>query len=213
METDKLKSLIPGEVEIEINPTHSARISIKVAHDIDKVGLQRAASAMLRSFGLNGGRENFKDTPKRIMQMWSDWLAPQTLDLPVFTTPSTSSGMVLLRNHSAVTVCPHHLLPVEVTVDVGYLPQNHVVGISKLPRFVNAVCGSFMLQEHISEFIAQTLDCLLQPKGVVCRVRGTHGCMHLRGVRSTGDILTTTCTGVFLTDDKARNEFVQSVER
>jgi len=208
-EKNGLALLIPGSVSIEIQERVEAHIKVSLSHGIDEIALRRAVGMMLRAFGVNGRDVNFKETPRRVTALWKEWLKSRELALPVF--PTRGKGMVTLRNHRAITVCPHHLLPVELRADVAYIPQGHVVGISKLARVVNLVAGSFMLQEHISEFVVQLLDTLLLPKGVLVRVIGQHGCMRLRGVYSEGDIVTTNMSGVYLTDEKARSEVFNSL--
>lgn len=211
MANDKtgLAKLIPGAVSVEIQETLKARITVKLTHEVDLAKLRRGVSTMLQSMGLDGGEPNFKDTPRRVTNLWNEWLKPQSLELPVF--PDAGGGMVTLIDHQAVTVCPHHLLPVTIRADVAYIPSGHCVGISKLARVVNLAAASFMLQEDISKFVVGLLDSLLLPKGVWCRVVGEHGCMKLRGVKSTGRLATTNMTGVFLTDEKARSEVFQSL--
>lgn len=201
----KMESLIPGNVVLTIHPRVEAVIEIKISHIYNDRAMARAVKAMLLAMGLDLRDGNFNDTPARVARMWGEWLQPRSFKLPVFPTPS--EGMVTLVGHKTTTVCPHHLLPVELTVDLAYIPQGTTVGISKLARLVDFVCTSFTLQENIGEFATSLLQALLLPKGAYCRVRGKHGCMRLRGIRSTGEIVTTSEKGIFLSDEKSRVDF------
>ena len=203
----KLKHIIPGYLDINIIPMQSGVIKIEATRHFNSIGVTRAVSQLLRGFGINTQDGNFKDTPRRVTKMWSEWMRPQELKLAVFNT--SSRGAVTLCGHEAISVCPHHLLPFTMSVDLAYIPQHHVVGLSKLARLVDLTCASFVLQEHIPQFIVEVLSTLLLPKGVICRVKAQHGCMRMRGVKTTGVVSTVALDGVYLTDEKARAEFME----
>lgn len=202
-----LERLLPRGMEVQLDPHHKAVLTINKKHNINVIGFDRAVRNFIGNLGLDIKDVNLKDTPRRVTKLWTEWLKPQTLELKTFPG---KSGMVILKNHRFISVCPHHLLPFEMIGSVAYVPQDHVLGISKLPRMLNFAGVGMMLQESITEFCADLLDTLLQPRGVAVSVTGIHGCMRLRGVESGGSITTTAVRGVFLTDEKARSEFLHT---
>lgn len=205
MDESRIKKLTPAGMKIELVQKKHAVLSLKASHGFTDKGVKNAVSRMLSCLGMDTRDPNLKDTPRRVAHMWAEWLTPKTLDLTCFE--SESSSLVTLNNHKSVSVCPHHMLPFELMFNIAYIPQDYVLGLSKLSRLANFVSGSFMLQEHISELVCELLNVLVQPKGVAVSVRGVHGCMRLRGVMSEGSTNTVTLKGVFLTDEKARAEF------
>ena len=207
---EKLSDLVPGIVKVDLLPGKGGRITVEATRHINPLGIQRAVSMLLSNFGVDTKGENFKETPKRVTKMWQEWLSPKTVELKVFSTQS--KGAVTLTGHNTVCVCPHHLLPFEMVVDLAYLPQGYAVGLSKLARFIDLACASFALQEDVPEFVVKIIDALLLPRGVICRTRARHGCMRLRGVRTTGEVTTMSLSGAYLTDEKARYEFLREVE-
>lgn len=206
-----LKDLVPGILDVKLTPQKGGTIKVEATRNFNRDGVVRAVTSMLRNFGIDTREENFHETPKRVTKMWEEWLAPKTVDLKVFSTQA--KGAVTLLSHKSVSVCPHHLLPFSMDVDLAYIPQTYAVGLSKLARFIDLACSSFALQEDIPEFIVEILDVLLVPKGVICRTRAEHGCMRMRGVRTGGCVVTTSLRGVYLTDEKARMEFLQEANR
>lgn len=206
----KLEQLIPGKVKVSLVPRKEANLAVQISHVVNQVALQRSIRLFIDALGIDHTTENFKETPRRVARLWSEWLKPKEISIKVFTHPG--DGMVILRNHRTMSVCPHHLLPIEYRANVAYLPSEHAVGLSKLPRLVNFAAGSFMLQEHVSEFVVELLNMLLLPKAVACMTIGTHGCMRYRGIMTEGDTAYTALRGIFVTDEKARMEFYEAIK-
>lgn len=206
---NELKYMLPGISEIKITERKEAELHLHVTRHYNKLATQRAVTQLLKGFGVDINDSNFTGTPARVEKMWAKWLEPKEMKIAAFE--SKSDGAVTLIGHECISVCPHHLLPFTISIDIAYIPQGYVVGLSKLPRLADVACSAFILQEHIAEFICKVLQSLLLPRGVICRVRGTHGCMRLRGVKSPGFISTSSMKGVYLTDEKARNEFLNEV--
>jgi GTP cyclohydrolase I len=96
-------------------------------------------------------------------------------------------------------------------VSVGYIPDGRVLGLSKLARAAEVHLTQPVMQETLSDLIADGLDDRLRPKGVAVIIRGIHGCMRHRGVRTAGDVVTSAVRGVYLTNPSARDEFMRIV--
>lgn len=166
---------------------------------------------LTRGFGIDKADPNYRGTPARVAKMYAELFAPPRNNFRSF--PDEHGGLVLLRNHRAFGVCPHHLLPYEMRVHVGYIPGRRVLGLSKLARVVESQLTAPILQEVLTDRVAYDLFTRTNAKGAGCVVVGEHGCMRCRGVRTTGDVVTSAMHGVFLLNPTARAEFLTLVGR
>lgn len=120
--------------------------------------------------------------------------------------------MVLLRDIEFHSLCEHHLLPFFGKAHVAYIPNQRIVGVSKLARVVDAFSRRLQNQERITQQISQCLVEQLDPIGVAVVLEGTHLCMRMRGVEKQNSIMKTTALyGTFKTDTAARDEFYSSI--
>jgi GTP cyclohydrolase I len=171
--------------------------------------MAKGVRTLLEGMGCDLKDPNYVGTPERVARMFSEMLTPQPNNWATF--PSRSSDLVVLRNHKVVAICPHHLQPVEIKCFVGYIPHKKTLGISKLARVVEEQLWQPMLQEDLAAAVAESLDRVLEPKGVGVILSGVHGCMRFRGVESDGDVVTDVMKGVFLLNPAARMEFLHIV--
>ena len=125
--------------------------------------------------------------------------------------------MIVLTNHRAFTRCPHHLERVILDVNIGYIPDGKLLGLSKLARIADYFSRGLMLQEEIADGIAIGLMDALKPKGVAVYLEGVHMCMQSRGVETNGKVTTSKMLGIFLEDSykglAAREEFLAIIRR
>ena len=175
---------------------------------LDRKKIEAATSLLLEGLGQDPNDPNFRDTPKRVYRLWRELLGPKRVRYTTF--PDSYGSMVILRGHTVHGVCPHHLLPVEMKVYVGYIPDKKVLGLSKLARVAEEQLTAPCTQESFTNAIAERLA-VLEPKGIAVVVAGRHGCMRHRGVRTNADIVTSAMQGVFLANPPARAEFMQLV--
>jgi GTP cyclohydrolase I len=118
-------------------------------------------------------------------------------------------NMIVLRDIRFESHCEHHLAPIIGKAHVGYLPNNKVVGISKLARVVEAYARRLQVQEKMNAQIANTIQKVLEPKGVAVVIEASHQCMTTRGVHKTGvSMVTSTMLGDFRTNEITRREFL-----
>lgn len=175
---------------------------------VDTVGLEVAMASLLRSAGCDTELEGMKKTPHRYAKFLSDWIgAPE----PEFTTFATEGmdEMVVVTGIPFYSLCEHHTLPFFGTAAVGYLPNERIAGLSKLPRAVAYCAAGFQNQERITMSVANMLQERLKPKGVAVVIRARHLCMEMRGARACGAETTTSrLTGAFRKDARARAEFM-----
>ena len=126
----------------------------------------------------------------------------------MFAEPSNE--MVLVRDIEVYSLCEHHLLPFFGKAHVAYIPDGKIVGLSKIPRVVDAFSRRLQVQERLTEQIRDCIQATLGAKGVAVVIEARHLCMQMRGVEKQNTITTTSAfTGAFLNDPKTRKEFMQ----
>lgn len=181
--------------------------------------IQRACQDLLMAIsfelGLDLSDENFFDTPERMSRMYREILSGlhntdhQVEEILKSAFPSTNNQLVLVRDIEAFSLCPHHFLPVHYKIHVAYIPSEKVIGLSKLARLANILAKRPVLQEQLVDDISSNLMKINGVVGAACVAEGTHYCMAMRGVKqSQSTTITSSLKGVFIKDDKARNELM-----
>src|ERR1700749_2689116 len=175
---------------------------------------EKAVHTLLRWAGDDPAREGLRDTPARVARAYEDWFSgynedPEEFLLRTFEEVEGYDDMVVLKDIRFESHCEHHLAPIIGRVHVGYLPNNKVVGISKLARVVETYGRRFQVQEKMNAQIAHCIQRVLEPKGVAVVIEAAHQCMTTRGVHKTGvTMVTSTMMGVFRQNDVTRREFL-----
>ena len=122
------------------------------------------------------------------------------------------SEMVLVKDIELYSMCEHHMLPFFGKAHVAYIPNGHIVGLSKIPRIVDVFARRLQVQERLTQQIIESIQDTLQPLGVAVVIEARHMCMMMRGVQKQNSATTTSAfTGVFKDDEKTRNEFLKLV--
>lgn len=156
-------------------------------------------------------RTGVHDTPDRVARMWVQELTSgydADFESILKTFPSEDyDGIVTVKDIPVTSTCEHHLVPFVGYAHIGYLPGEEVVGLSKLPRLVNAFSRRLQIQERLTKQIADTLDKFLKPRGVIVVVEAEHLCMTIRGVQAPGTkTLTSAVRGLFNTNEEGEKE-------
>jgi GTP cyclohydrolase I len=179
--------------------------------------VEAAIRTIIASTGDDPLREGLIDTPARVARAYGEWFGgyginPATLLERVFTEADGYDETILLRSIPLVSTCEHHLAPILGVAHVAYRPNQHVVGISKLSRLVDAFARRLQLQERLTNQIANALDDALSPRGVAVVIEASHGCMSTRGLKQHGSSMVTKCwLGEFKTDAELRRDVMESV--
>jgi len=173
---------------------------------MDEVLIKLGVASILDGLGVDRNDRNFLDTPDRVFRLYKELFEKQFTSLPVYDEPRNDE-MIILRGHRTWGMCPHHLLPVDYSVSVGYIPTGQVLGLSKLARLVEQETSGFRLQESIGPSITEYLMTKVSSMGAGCIITGKHGCMRIRGVKTTGDVITSALRGVIFERPEARAEF------
>ena len=121
--------------------------------------------------------------------------------------------MVLIKDIELYSLCEHHLVPFFGKAHIAYIPNKHIVGLSKIPRVVDVFARRLQVQERLTEEISECLEKNLEPEGVAVVIEASHLCMQMRGVEKQNSITTTSSfTGVFLNEEKTRLEFMNLIQ-
>jgi GTP cyclohydrolase I len=178
---------------------------------------EKAVKTLLRWAGDDPGREGLTETPARVVKAFEDWFSGYGKDPEEYLTRTFEEiegydDMVILKDIHFESHCEHHLAPIIGHAHVGYLPTNRVVGISKLARVVEAFARRLQVQEKMNAQIANTIQKVLQPKGVAVVIEATHQCMTTRGVHKRGvTMVTSTMLGDFRRNSDTRREFLNII--
>ena len=178
---------------------------------------EEAVEKLLLWAGEDPRREGLVDTPKRVVEAYLDWFSGYKDD-PVqflqrtFQEVDGYDEMIVLRDISFESHCEHHIAPIIGVAHVGYLPNNKVVGISKLARVVETFARRFQVQEKMTAQIANCIQDVLKPKGVGVVIDATHQCMTTRGIHKSGvSMVTSRMLGTFRKDARTRAEFLRMI--
>lgn len=163
---------------------------------------------ILETLGEDPSREGLRDTPKRVMKFYREFLTPDEFKFTTFDAEGTDE-MIVQKDIPFFSLCEHHLAPFFGTATIAYIPNGKIVGLSKLARTVDLYARKFQNQERITSQIAERLTEELNPLGVAVILKARHFCMEMRGIK-THDVSTTTSklTGVFKDKPEARAEFM-----
>jgi GTP cyclohydrolase I len=178
---------------------------------------EAAVRTLLRWAGDDPEREGLKGTPSRVARAFEEYFSgygsdPAELLQRTFEETDGYDEMVVLKDIRFESHCEHHLAPIIGKAHVAYLPKKRVVGISKLARLVELYAKRLQIQEKMTAQIANTLDEVLQPKGVAVVIEAAHQCMTTRGVHKPGvSMVTSRMLGAFRTDPSTRREFLAIV--
>jgi GTP cyclohydrolase I len=178
---------------------------------------EEAIRTLLLWAGDDPAREGLQDTPARVARAYREWFCgyeedPNELLARSFEETDGYDEMVVLRDIRLESTCEHHMAPILGRVHVAYLPNGRVVGISKLARVVEAYAKRLQIQEKMTAQIANTIQEVLQPKGVAIVVEAAHQCMTTRGVHKPGvTMVTSRMLGAFRDDPSTRREFLAMI--
>jgi GTP cyclohydrolase I len=180
--------------------------------------IEDAVRTILQTYGEDPEREGLLSTPKRVRKMYAELLAGYNTDPvklingAVFT--EKYDEMVIVRGIEYYSLCEHHMLPFIGHAHVAYIPNNQIIGLSKIPRIVDMFSRRLQVQERLTNQIADFLMKVLEPQGVAVVLDGVHMCSMLRGVMKHDSSMTTSAMrGVFRNDAKTRSEFMEHLAR
>ncbi|NEW08071.1 GTP cyclohydrolase I FolE [Paenibacillus sp. SYP-B3998] len=178
--------------------------------------IEQHVKEILRLIGEDVDREGLLDTPARVTRMYEEIFAgydANPRDVLGVTFDEQHEELVIIKDIVYYSQCEHHMAPFFGKVHVGYLPSGKVAGLSKFARLVDVVTRKLQVQERITSEIADILDDVLKPHGVMVVVEGEHMCMCSRGVKKYGSqTVTSAVRGSFRSDPTLRSEFLSLIK-
>jgi GTP cyclohydrolase IA len=178
---------------------------------------EEAVRTLIRLAGDDPEREGLRGTPERVVRAYQEFFSgydedPVALLQRTFEETNGYDEIVALKDIRFESHCEHHIAPIIGKVHVAYLPDKRVVGISKLARLVDVYAKRLQIQEKMTAQIANTLDEVLQPKGVAVVIEAAHQCMTTRGVHKPGvTMVTSRMLGAFRDDPLSRREVLAMI--
>ena len=185
------------------------------AGPVDLEAIKAAVRTILEAVGEDPDRPGLEETPRRVAKMYAEMFEGLHLDparhLHVTFTEDYDE-LVLVRDIPFTSMCEHHLLPFTGVAHVGYVPQGHVTGLSKLARVVEEVARRPQVQERMTHTIAELVETELKTSGVGVVIQAEHSCMSIRGIKKHGSsTITSALRGTLKTNLSSRSEFLSFV--
>ncbi len=178
---------------------------------IDKKKIKEAVRLLLEGIGEDVSREGLIDTPDRIARMYEELMAGMEEDAAVplsKTFQASNNEMIVEKDITLYSMCEHHMLPFYGKAHIAYIPNDKVVGLSKLARTVEVFARRLQIQEQLTAQIADALMEHLKPKGVMVMIEAEHMCMTMRGIKKPGSkTVTYVCRGEFEDNVNLQNAF------
>jgi len=195
--------------------THNGQVvNINLSpEEVNKQQMMDSVTIMLKSVGEDPEREGLLKTPKRVAEAMQFLTQGYSQSLEKLVNGAIfdegHNEMVLVRDIDFFSLCEHHMLPFMGRAHVAYIPNQKVVGLSKLARIVEMYSRRLQVQERLTRQIAEAIQTILDPQGVAVVMEATHMCMAMRGVQKPGSwTVTSAMIGIFQEENKTREEFL-----
>ncbi len=178
--------------------------------------IAEAIRTLLRRLGEDPDRKGLRRTPERVARSLAFLTSGYGVDIEQIISDALYDEdvdeMIVVRDIEVYSLCEHHLLPVTGKCHVAYLPKGRIVGLSKIPRIVDAFARRLQVQERLTVQIARAIEKHLDPRGVGVVIEAAHLCMMMRGVEKQNSKAITSCMlGRFRSDEKTRAEFLDLI--
>lgn len=210
-----LKIEYVGHSGIKINPEDKgtrAILSYEKGPQTYIIKADDTIEPVFKWLGEDPFREGLKDTPKRYLKFLYDFLHPEPFQFTTFENEGMDE-MVIVKDIQFNSLCEHHMLPFMGHGHIAYIPNEKIVGLSKIPRVLEMFSRRLQNQERITNQVAEYLMEHLKPKGVAVTLSATHTCMGIRGIQKPDALtITSSMKGVFLENQSCREEFLNLIK-
>ena len=185
-------------------------------YSMNQKNIEPLIKSILAEIGEDSSREGLLETPARVARSFEKLYGGYGKDPKDFMTVFDNEGydeMIIAKDIDFYSMCEHHMLPFFGKVYIGYLPNEKIVGLSKMPRMVEVFSRRLQNQERLTKQIADTITELLHPKGVGVVIKASHLCMKARGVEKQNcEVTTSSFTGLFRSNLNTRGEFLNLIK-
>jgi GTP cyclohydrolase I len=215
--SDKNDKVVPNVQSLPDRNTHNGQEpQLHPTTDQTKVEMMEAVRTMIEGVGEDPEREGLLKTPKRVAEAMQFLTQGYNQSLETLVNGAIfdegHNEMVLVRDIDFFSLCEHHMLPFMGRAHVAYIPNQKVVGLSKLARIVEMYARRLQVQERLTRQIAEAIQTVLEPQGVAVVMEASHMCMVMRGVQKPGSwTVTSAMLGVFEQDQKTREEYLSLI--
>jgi GTP cyclohydrolase I len=180
--------------------------------------MQDLIARLLSALGEDPSREGLRDTPKRVEKSLKFLTSGYAADIDEVINNALFSvdysEMVIVKDIDFYSLCEHHLLPFFGKCHIAYIPQQKVIGLSKIPRLVDVFARRLQVQERLTHQVAEVIQDRIAPLGVAVVMEGTHLCMSMRGVEKQNSFaVTSAMLGAFRENARTRMEFLELIKR
>ena len=207
-------------MDMKVDPNNVHKINEKKeTNRPSKEEAMKAVKTLISWAGDDPGREGLIDTPKRVVEAYEEFFSgynedPYKVLNKTFSDVEGYDDIVFLRDINIETHCEHHIVPILGVAHVAYLPNEKVVGLSKLARVVEVYCRRLQTQETLTMQILHTINEVLQPRGVAVMIDAKHQCMTTRGIyKPHVSTVTTKFSGLFKEDTELRQRFIRLTQQ
>jgi GTP cyclohydrolase I len=178
--------------------------------------LMPLVESMLKELGEDPGRDGLQRTPLRVAEAMRFFTSGYDQDPVAILNNAlfevSYDEMVVVKDIDFYSLCEHHMIPFFGRIHVGYVPNGKVVGLSKIPRLVEMLSRRLQVQERLTTQVAETIEAVLEPKGVAVIAEAIHLCMMMRGIQQqNASAITSSMRGAFKSDSKTRSEFMDLI--
>ena len=218
---NKPLNVVDGETDASLTPDITLDDDCGPIEPVaDKPSREEAEDAirtLIKWAGDDPERAGLLDTPARVVRSYEEFFdgyesCPRTILTRTFDETDGYDEIVLLRDIRFESHCEHHMAPIVGKAHVAYLPRHRVVGISKLARLVEIFAKRLQIQEKMTAQIANTINGVLEPRGVAVVIEAAHHCMTTRGIHKPGaTMVTSRMLGAFRDDPSTRREFLSMI--
>lgn len=211
------KSIITKSEKSEYNGDFTDdEYNMAISNDVSIKRLEDLFKKILIELGEDTSREGLLMTPQRVARAYKYFTKGYDQDIDKLLNEAIFNEqydeIVIVKDIDFYSLCEHHLLPFYGKCHVAYIPNNKIIGLSKIPRIVEMYSRRFQVQERMTRQIGDLLYRVLEPRGVAVVAEARHLCMMMRGVEKQNSVATTSCMlGVFNTNEKTRAEFLRLI--
>jgi GTP cyclohydrolase I len=203
-----------GALESDVH--HNRKVALFLEDRVKVDRLEKIVRELMAELGMDLSDQHFQGTPARVARLYRELTRGNAVDAAdiLKTFQSSHSELIVVSDINFYSLCPHHLLIYRGKMHFGYVPDGNIVGLSKIPRLIQAMASRPIVQEDLVSEIADTFMSVVQPLGCAVRATGRHDCVAVRGVKCHEARMTTVALrGLFQEKHSLVDEFNHAVVR